>query len=430
MTITDAQPTSEAMAERLATLYEINQAINSSLELDVVMEAVMDKVIEVTRAQRGFLMLGDEAGQLHIAVARGLNKEDLQKPDFQYSTTIVKQVVETGAPLLTSNAEHDPRFKAGQSIVALGLRSILCVPINVKGRLIGLVYVDNSLKAGVFKESDLALLNSFAAIAGIALENARLHRIAVQNARLERELSMAYEIQRSMLPSRLPTLPGYQIAAHWRSAREVAGDFYDVFALDGDRLGVVIADVADKGVGAALFMAVARSLIRGNAIAAPTPMDTIQQTNHLMLLEESQSGMFVTVYYTIFQPGGHGVGVNAGHNLPMLYHHRSRQIELLPRGGWALGWFDDVPLTPCAITLEPGDTLLYYTDGLTEAEDAQGAYFGADRLANVLRREAGAGLSAQAIVERINTAVDAFVGDAPPFDDLTLVVVRYTGENG
>ncbi len=428
MTVDAHHPSPEAMAERLDTLYEINQAINSSLELDVVMEAVMDKVIEVTNAQRGFLMLSDDDGQLRVEVARGLNKEDLDKPDFQYSTTIVREVVETGQPLLTSNAEHDPRFKAGQSIVALGLRSILCVPINAQGRLIGLVYVDNSLKAGVFTHSDLSLLNSFAAIAGIALENARLHRIAVQNARLERELSMAHEIQRSMLPTVLPTLPGYEVAAHWRSAREVAGDFYDVFRLDGDRLGVVIADVADKGVGAALFMAVSRSLIRGNAIAAPTPMDAIQQTNRLMLMENTDSGMFCTAYYMVFQPRGQAVGVNAGHNQPLLYRQRSRQIEMLPRGGWALGWFEDMPLAPCDIRLEPGDALLFYTDGLTEAEDVHGDYFGEDRLADIFRREAGAGMSAQMILARINDAVDTFVGDAPPFDDLTLLVVRYTGE--
>ncbi len=426
---TDSQPTTEAMAERLSTLYEINQAINSSLELDVVLDAVMDKVIEVTQAQRGFLMLSDEQGNLSIEVARGLNKEDLDTPDFQYSTTIVSEVVDSGQALLTSNAEHDSRFKAGQSIIALGLRSILCVPINVKGRLIGVAYVDNSLKAGVFKQNDLALLNSFAAIAGIAIENARLHRFAVENARLERELSMAYEIQRSMLPQVLPTLPGYEVAAHWRSAREVGGDFFDVFVLDDNRLGVVIADVADKGVGAALFMAVARSLIRGNAFTMPTPMETLQQANRLILMEDSESGMFVTTYYTIFNLGGHAIGTNAGHNRPMLFHHHTGDIELLPRGGWAIGWFDDIPLVPNEFNLEPGDTLVYYTDGLTEAENIHGEYFGEDRLADIMRREAEAGHSADTILARINDSVDAFVGEAPPFDDLTLVVVRYTGEN-
>jgi sigma-B regulation protein RsbU (phosphoserine phosphatase) len=422
------QPHVETTAEHLATLAAINQAINSSLDLDVVMDAVMDMVIEVTKAQRGMLLLGDETGRLKVHVARGLNQADLGTPDFQYSTTIVNEVVASRQPLLTSNAEHDPRFNSGQSIIALCLRSILCVPILVKTRLIGVVYVDNSLRAGVFRESDLALLTTFAGIAGIAIENARLHRIEVASARLERELSMAYEIQRSLLPERVPTLPGYQVAARWRSAREVAGDFYDVFHLDGNRLGVVIADVADKGVGAALFMAVSRSLIRGNAFATGSAEDTIRQANRLMLLEGSQTGMFVTVYYTIFRADGQATGVNAGHNRPLFYHHRTGDVESLARGGWALGWFDDMPLHPQPIALEPGDILLYYTDGLTEAENLQKDYFGEQRLIDLLRQGGRAGLSAQALLDQIDAAVGAFVGEAPPFDDLTMVIVRYTGE--
>jgi sigma-B regulation protein RsbU (phosphoserine phosphatase) len=427
MSSTENQQMKSSMVAHLATLSEINQAINSSLDLDVVIDTVMDKVIEVVKAQRGFLMLSGEDGQFHIEIARGLNKEDLDTPDFQYSTTIVNQVVQTGKPLLTSNAEHDSRFKMGQSIIALGLRSIMCVPMKVKGRLIGLVYVDNSLRAGVFQQSDLDLLTSFGAMAGIALDNARLHQIEVQNARLERELSMAHEIQRSLLPRVLPTLPGYEIAAVWQSAREVAGDFYDVIKLDDNRLGVVIADVADKGVGAALFMAVARSLLRGNAIATPNPIDTITQANRLMLMEDSETGMFVTVYYTIFTRNGHATGVNAGHNLPLLYRYRTDQVEWLPRGGWAMGWFDNMPLSQVSIELEPGDVIVYYTDGLTEAENEQGEAFGDERLADVVRKAARHNLSATDIVNVIGGAVDSFIGNVPPFDDLTIVVVRYTG---
>ncbi|GAB4572218.1 MAG: hypothetical protein Kow0077_10990 [Anaerolineae bacterium] len=422
-------PEKATLAAHLATLSEINQAINASLELDVVMDAVMDKVIEVVKAQRGFLMLrDDESGEMRVKVARGMNKEDLETPEFHYSTTIVNQVVKTGQPLLTSNAEHDPRFALGQSIIALGLRSCMCVPLRVKNRLIGLVYVDNALRSGVFQQEDLDLLTAFAAMAGVALDNARLHEIEVQTARLERELSMAREIQRSMLPREWPSLPGYEIAAHWQSAREVAGDFYDIFALSGNRLGVVVADVADKGIAAALFMAVARSLIRGNAIATRFPLDTIHQANRLMLLESSDSGMFVTVYYTVFERGGKAIGVNAGHNRPLFYHMREDRIEWLPRGGWAMGWFDNMPLNPCEITLQPGDVLVFYTDGLTEAENADGQFFGQNRVAEIVRHGARRGWNAGQILSGLDEAVQAFIGDTPPFDDLTMVVVRYTGE--
>ncbi|MBN2469094.1 MAG: SpoIIE family protein phosphatase [Anaerolineae bacterium] len=421
-------PDGATMAAQLATLSEINQAINASLDLDVVIHAVMDQVIEVVKAQRGFLMLrDDQTGAMQMMVARGMDREDLATPEFQYSTTIVEQVVRTGEPLLTSNAEHDPRLKTGQSIIALGLRSCLCVPLRVKNRLIGLVYVDNSLRAGVFRQSDLDLLTAFAAMAGIALDNARLHRLEVQAARLERELSMAREIQLSMLPRQLPALPGYEIAAHWQSAREVAGDFYDVFDLGHDQLGVVVADVADKGIAAALFMAVARSLIRGNAIATRFPLDTIHQANRLMLMESADSGMFVTVYYTVLEQDGRATGVNAGHNRPLFYHAAADRVEWLPRGGWAMGWFDDMPLTPCEIVFQPGDVLVAYTDGLTEAENAAGQCFGQDRLAEAVREQARRGGAAADILQALGRAVNEFIGDVPPFDDMTMVVVRYTG---
>lgn len=419
------QPSARTMPERLATLYEISQAINSSLDLDVVLDTVMDKVIEVTRAQRGFLMLGHNSESLRIEVARGLNQEDLEDPDFKYSTTIVNQVAESHKPLLTNNAEHDPRFEQGKSIVAMGLRSILCVPIMVVERLIGVVYVDNSLRAGVFDEDDLALLTSFAITAGIAIDNARLHQVEVENARRERELTMAHDIQRNLMPTDLPTIPGYEIVADWRAAREVAGDFYDVFRLGENRLGVIIADVSDKGVSAALFMAASRSLIRGNAISASSPSETIAQANRLIMQDSEESGMFVTAYYTIFEPGGKATGINAGHNRPLLYRHQKRETTYLPKGGWALGWFDDMPIVPRAITLKPNDVLVYYTDGLTEAENEQGDFFGEDRLEQIVMDAAG--LPAQEVMDRINQAVEEFVGDAPPFDDLTMVIVRYTG---
>jgi len=422
-------PASTPMAVHLTTLAEINQAINASLDLDAVMDTVLDRVIEVVKAQRGFLMLRDDAGQMRVQVARGMNREDLLSPDFQYSKTIVNEVASSAAPLLTSNARYDPRFEQEQSIIALGLRSIMCVPLLARGRPIGVVYVDNPLRTGVFQQSDLDLLTSFAAIAGIALENARLHRLEVESARLERELSMAHEIQRSMLPQRLPEFPGYEIAATWHSVREVAGDFYDAFPLAGDRLGVVIADVADKGIGAALLMAVARSLIRGIAAAVPFPLDTIHQANRLMCLEGSDNGMFVTAYYTVFERGGRAVGVNAGHNRPLLYRHRTGEIIWLPRGGRAMGWFEQIPLNPYPIELAPGDVLVYYTDGLTEAENEHGLFFGQRRLAGIVREEARRGRSAQDILERIGAAVETFIGQTPPVDDLTMIVVKYTGED-
>jgi sigma-B regulation protein RsbU (phosphoserine phosphatase) len=421
--MTDSPPVPNP--EHLATLYEITRSLNSSLDLDEVLENVMDRVIEVTGAERGFLMLNNEySGELEFQVARGLDRKDLESPEFQVSTSILRKVQRTRQPLLTDNAQHDDRFTRGESIMILGLRSILCVPIMVKDRFIGLVYVDNRLHVGLFNEGHRDLLSAFASQAGVAIDNARLYKVAVEKGRMEKELQMAKDIQRGLLPHGLPAFPGYDIAADWRSAREVAGDFYDYFELDDSRLGVVVADVSDKGAPAAIFMAVSRSLIRGAALATHSPEAMLRQTN-LTILKDTESGMFVTVYYVILEPGGQFTGVNAGHNRPLLYRTRRQTHEFLPRGGRPLGWFEDLPVEALPYQLEAGDVLVLYTDGLTESENVLSEPYGEDRLVEVVR--ANAARPAADIVRAITTSVLDFMGAAPPFDDTTLVVIRYTG---
>ena len=210
-----------------------------------------------------------------------------------------------------------------------------------------------------------------------------------------------------------------------RLAREVAGDFYDCFELDGGKLGLVVADVSDKGAPAALFMAVARSLIRGTALTAATPEEALQRAN-LTILTDTRSGMFVTVYYAIIEPGGKLTGVNAGHNRPLVYRARSGEHEFLPRGGRPLGWFEALPVHAVPIQLEPGDILVFYTDGLTEAENVRREPYGDNRLVETVR--GAATRPAGGVMEAITHSVKYFMGAAPPFDDMTVVVLRYTGE--
>ncbi len=410
--------------EHLLTLFDITRTMISSLDFDEVLNTVMDSVMQVTRAQRGFLMIADEAGQLQVRVARNIDGGKLAD-EASYSTTIVNQVVSTREPLLTNNAQYDDRYKAGQSIIMRGLRAILCAPMLAKGRVIGVVYVDSSLKHGMFSESDLQLLRLVAGQAGVAIENARLYRVAVEKGRLDRELQMAREIQESLLPRKLPALHGYQVAARWRSAREVAGDFYDVFRLADGRMGLVIADVSDKGAPAALFMAATRSMIRSHAFAGLTPLETLARTND-QTVEDAENGMFVTTFYSVYETGGASVHVNAGHNPPLLYRHAEGQVHVMPRGGLAIGWFSNNPMQPVELQLSPGDVMVYYTDGLTEAENESGDYFGEARLVQAILEAAAHG--AQDILNYIVDQVDAFCGNVPAFDDLTLCVVRYTGD--
>lgn len=409
--------------EHLRTLYQVSTWINSTLDFDNALDNAIDAIMQVTKAQRGFLMIHDEdTNKFQVLVARSTEGEDIELES--YSTTIVNQVVETMQPLLTNNAQFDTRFNAGQSIIMRGLRAILAAPMVVHDRLIGVVYVDSSMKTGTFRNNDLHLLLAVSGLAARAVENARLYLVAKEKGRLEHELQMARDIQKGLLPREMPKLQGYDLAPHWESAREVAGDFYDAFQLDDGTFGTVVADVSDKGAAAALFMAVARTLIRSHAHTGIPPVDTVGRTNDLLCIDADQSGMFVTLYYSRFEAGGRSVHVNGGHNPPVVYHARTRQVEFMPIGGRALGWFPDNPVEEIELMLSPGDFIVYYTDGLTDAENPAGRPFGEERLAKSIARVADR--PAKGIKDGILEDLERFCEGEDPFDDVTMLVVKYS----
>ncbi|HJS29238.1 MAG TPA: GAF domain-containing protein, partial [Anaerolineales bacterium] len=242
------QTASGIQGERLDLLYQLSRAFNSTLDLDEVLDRVMDEVIRVMGAERGFLMLVGAGEELEFVTARGLDHSTIEDPEFQISRGIVRQVAVDGLPLLTSDAGHDVRFLDSRSVYNLSLRSILCVPLQTKGRLDGMIYVDNRFHAGIFRPDDLEFLAAIAANAAIAIENARLYKIAIDQGRMERELQMAHQVQASLLPRELPSIEGWEFEARWMPALEVAGDYYDLIPAPDGKIYLVIGDVTDKGM--------------------------------------------------------------------------------------------------------------------------------------------------------------------------------------
>jgi len=419
MTITNP---SQASGDRLALLYRLSQTFNSSLDLDEVLNRVMDEVIVATRAERGFVMLREADGRLVFRVARGMDQETIDDPQFQVSRGVVEQVAHQGQPILTSDAQSDDRFSMRRSVKVLGLRSILCVPLKIKDKVSGVVYVDNRLKVGIFTQADLELLTAIASSAAIAIENARLYQVALEKGRMERELQMAREVQASLLPRETPHITGWEFAARWQPAREVAGDFYDFIPLDGGQLGLVIADVSDKGMPAALFMALTRSIVRASMDRAPSPVDGIAHANRL-ICADSTGGMFVTLFYALLNPATDEITyVNAGHNPPLLYRANEDQLTQLARTGMVLGVVEDAPFEQHALHLNPGDFILLYTDGVTDATDAHLQDFGMERLQRVVldhRHEPVAD-----VVAALEQAIGDFAGSTAPFDDVAMVVIK------
>jgi sigma-B regulation protein RsbU (phosphoserine phosphatase) len=417
---------SQPSGDRLDLLYRLSQTFNSSLDLDQVLNRVMDEVIAATRAERGFVMLREPDGRLSFRVARGMERETIDDPQFQISRSVVERVADEGQPVLTSDAQSDDRFSMRHSIQVLGLRSILCVPLKIKERVSGVVYVDNRLQAGIFLPGDLELLASIASSAAIAIENARLYQVAVEKGRLERELQVARQVQASLLPRETPRIPGWEFAARWQPAREVAGDYYDFIPVDEGRLGLVIGDVSDKGMAPALFMALTRSIVRASMGHAPSPADGIAHANRL-LCADSTGGMFVTLFCALLCPGqGEVTYVNAGHNPPLFVQQGGEgepvQLTRLPRTGMALGVLPEAPLEQRTVRLEPGDLLLLYTDGVVDALNTRGQAFGMEHLEQVLREQGGR--PAVDVINALERAIVEFTGATAQFDDIAMVAVR------
>jgi sigma-B regulation protein RsbU (phosphoserine phosphatase) len=259
----------------------------------------------------------------------------------------------------------------------------------------------------------------------MALENDRLAHEVAQQERLERELEVGRDIQASLLPQTYPQAAGWEISAFWRAARQVGGDFYDFFELHSEpgnsRWGVVIADVADKGVPAALFMALARTLLRTVAIGRGEPADTLRRVNEL-ILSDARSEQFVTVAYGVLEPAtGRYCYALGGHN-PPIWVRADGSAGTVPGRGIALGVVDHVDYQEQEITLGPGDALLLYTDGLTEAIDVQQEEFGLEQVLAVARANHQA--SASGLLQALTRAVEAHVGEAEVFDDMTIVVIK------
>jgi sigma-B regulation protein RsbU (phosphoserine phosphatase) len=328
--------------------------------------------------------------------------------------------------MMISDAQLDPRFSMRQSVTILGLRSILCVPLILKERILGIIFIDNRIQAGIFSHSDQELLSAIAANAAIAIENARLYQLAVEKGRLERELQMARQVQSSMLPAGTPQVEGWEFAALWQPARQVAGDYYDFIRFGDGQLGLVIADVSDKGMPAALFMATTRSIIRASLDRAASVVEGVTQANRL-LCAESANGMFVTLFCARLDPAtGEITYVNAGHNPPIYYQNRSQagmgQILSLGRTGMALGVLEDAIFKEQKLKLKVGDYILFYTDGVTDALNSHEEAYGVERLQKILVENCST--PAAKMVATLEDSIRSFTDLTAPFDDITVMMAK------
>jgi sigma-B regulation protein RsbU (phosphoserine phosphatase) len=379
-------------------LYDVGLAITSTLNLDALSEAILTWALALLDARRAALYLFD-AGDYRLSRA---------------------QQGEARARFSAAEAAHLP------ADVLPGATHLLSAAIEIDGSPRGLLVVaDKESRHGVgpFGDSDRRTLQLFANQAAIALENAHLHRQALEKERLEREMELAAEIQRQILPKAMPEVPGYELWGWNRPARQVGGDYYDLLPTADGRLVVTVGDVSGKGMPAALMVSVLHSALRLMLDRQDLSPALLERLNR-HVRESSTPNKFITVLTAALDVGTHRFTyLNAGHN-PGLVVGGDGGLRQMPASGLPLGLFAGASYQPGAVDLGPGDLVCLYSDGITEASDPDGEEFGLERLADLLRRHHGEPLAG--IARAIDAFVTAHARGLPQGDDQTVVLLRRT----
>ncbi|MEQ8762644.1 MAG: PP2C family protein-serine/threonine phosphatase [Planctomycetota bacterium] len=413
-------------SENVRNLLEAIADVGSTIDLHEVLVSIVDKSIQVTKAERGLLMLlptEDGDGQPEIRVAREKGSKDIGGA-VRFSRSIVNRVLSEKRPICTIVNSDEEALEVGQSVFDLKLQTVMCVPLEVKDRLIGAIYVDSRAGVREFSEADLAFFSALASQLSIALETARLLEQALMKERLAAAIGVARDIQRRLLPSDPEGIPGFSIAGWSIPCEEASGDFYDFVPLPGGRLGVALGDVSGHGVGAALMMSETRALLRSQILASENIEQVLAYTNKFLNLDLKGEG-FVSLQFGILDPGQKTYRYGSAGQTPGILMRADGSLLSLENTGPALGMVSEAAyLCSDPIALESGDYLLLYTDGLCEARGMDGqTLFGRERLIESLRKHRGA--KPAEIIQHIVADVEAFAGDpVSQDDDLTLVVLE------
>ncbi len=425
-----SQPSESAVArasregDLLALISKVGVTLLSSSTLEQTLEQIVSLVFEAVPADRCLLMMRDDGSEeLRVAVAR-LRDRAGEVGEIRVSRNVMDEVVIRGRSVLTSDAQHDPRFASG-TVVLQGVRSVLAVPLGVAEKVFGIIYADSPIAEGRFTEDHLKVLTTLASVAAIRVENARLVEARLQQERLERELQLAMEIQQRFQPTAPPSVTGYELQGISFPCYEIGGDYYDFIQREDGRLVIALGDVSGKGTAAALLMSSLHAAIHAQTGSHDTLVKTISAVNKY-LADNIPPNRFVTLFYAELDPESGALSfLNAGHNPPLIVH-AAGTVEQLASGGLPLGIKADADYREGRTTLQPGDVLVIYSDGVTEAADPKGEEFGPTRLYEVVSRNVES--SAAGIRDRIESALTKFSQGTQAADDITLVIVKRQAE--
>src|SRR5262245_28578154 len=418
---------------QITVLLEGFRALGSGRVLQEVLALVLDAAIEISGAERAFIMLAGAEGQLEFKLARGRSKMTLTDSTFAISKKIPEEVFRTGRTRVVADLLDGETADVHMGTLALGIRNVICVPLNFVRYVeageargddtrMGVLYLDSRERGALLSDSTRGALETLAAEASVAIENARLYRDKLEKARMEQEMRIAAEIQQSLLPRARVSLGYVDAAAASIPCRSIGGDFFD-YVDNTSTFGFALGDVAGKGPPAALMSALMQGMFASQAQYADGPASAVTSMNKALCRRGLES-RFVTLMFGLIRSDGALTYCNAGHNPPFILGKSG--VKRLGEGGPVVGLLEFAPYDQEKVQLTKGDTVIIFSDGVSEALNAAGDEFGDDRLEQVAG-EAGDG-PPPVIVEHIIASVREFTKGAPQSDDITVMVVRYLGD--
>ena len=414
---------------QMAAILNGLRALGSGRVLDEVLTLVIDSALDVTKAERGFIMMPDFKGELEFKNARGRGGLTLPGTQFTTSSKIPREVFETGTSRLVGDLLDGDLAGAHGGTIAIGIRHVLCVPLRVFARgggntteVIGVLYLDGRERGTLLSSATMSSLEAFATQAALAIESARLYADSAEKAKIDRDLRIAADIQRALLPEGTCERPGFDLAAVSVPCRTVGGDFYDYVDVSDTEFGFALGDVAGKGPPAALLAAVVQSNFGALASVTREPAELMTRLN-LALLRRAIDARFATMCYGVATPSGEFSYCNAGQEPPLVIAKDG--IRWLETGGPVLGLLPGARYEYETVTLAPGDLVIVCSDGVTEARNVANEEFGRDRLLDAMKSMHGA--KPDLVLDLLLSAVNQFATGAPQADDITVLVFRYRG---
>jgi sigma-B regulation protein RsbU (phosphoserine phosphatase) len=408
--------------EELSILNDLARTIGASVDSQDIIRKIVDKSMRAVQAEQTVVTLVERRTEQGAKTLIRAMSSSSEHPKFHVSDGLLGWMHLYKKPLLSSNPAGEDGFPGVKWDASV--RSVLCVPLLAKAELIGVITSYNKkVGDGGFTEEDQRLLAIIAGQSAQIIENARLYEEEKALASMKEQVRLAAQIQQDLLPKAPPAIPGYDLAACSISALMVGGDYFDFIPRADGRVAICLGDVSGKGLPASLLMANLQATLRGQSAHDVSVAETIARSNAL-LHRSTDPEKFATLFMGVLDPRTGALSYcNAGHEQPVLFR-RDGRVERLAVGGLALGVLEAFPYEEDACTMSPGDVLVIYSDGIPDATDELGGFFGEGRLLACVRRHAGE--PASAVMQRVVDAVCAHEGGAPRADDVTLVVVRRT----